>query len=324
MRESLFRRTLGLDLGVSGRADRYRVLVRATAPGSTLSTRSEVVSERASVTQEVPLDKVDLSDTRFQMRVVTRVSDLKRSLEADGQDEPVELLGPAPYRIIDGFRRCQAAKELNWKTIRAEVREGLSEEQAFRMAFTTNFVRKSLTSLDKANAMRLALKMGIAKPELPKAFGLSGKQVQRYLEVGKLPTAVQAVIDDKFVTMAHALLLAKFEVGNLDEAAAEIKAQKLSAQNLRKSLEAKLGKKAMLGRPKSLYLIDHDVVRIRSTVLSLRASQEEREALASQLLDLVAVLQRGGSVAGLEKASTARRAKANRERTRGREANGFA
>ena len=249
------------------------------------------MSEQLSSSQEVLLDKIDLSDTRFQMRVVTRIGDIKKSLQAERQHEPVELLGPAPYRIIDGFRRCQAAKELGWVTIRAEVREGLSEEQAFRMAFASNYVRKSLSTLDRANAMRLAMKMGIPKAELPKMFGLSGKQVQRYLELGNLPKAVQAVIDDEFVTMAHAMLLAKHDVGNLEQAAADIKAQKLTVRGLRKSLEVQLGSKPV-GRPKGLYSRDHDVVRVRSVAISLRASQNERDGWAEQLLSLVALLQR--------------------------------
>lgn len=249
------------------------------------------MSEQLSSSQEVLLDKVDLSDIRFQMRVVTHIGDIKKSLQAELQHEPVELLGPPPYRIIDGFRRCQAAKELGWATIRAEVREGLSEEQAFRMAFASNYVRKSLSTLDRANAMRLALKMGIAKAELPKMFGLSGKQVQRYLELGNLPKAVQAVIDDKTVTMAHGLLLAKFDVGNVSEVVDQVRAKSLSARSLKKALEARLGRRSAHGRPKSIYLCDHDLVRVRSAVISLRASQTDREHFASQLLELAALLQ---------------------------------
>lgn len=257
------------------------------------------MSQQPSSSQEIPLEHIDQSDRRFQMRVVTRVSDIKRSLESEHQHEPVELLGPAPYRIIDGFRRCQAATELGWATIRAEVREGLSQDEAFRIAFASNFVRKNLSTLDKANAMRMAMKYGIRKEELPKVFGLSAKQVQRYLDVASLPEAVLAVIDDKAVTMAHGFLLAKFEVGNISEVVEQVRAKGLSARSLKKALEARMGRRSIQGRPKSLYLCDHDIVRVRSTVISLRASLADREHLASQLLELAALLQqRDPAVAG--------------------------
>ena len=62
------------------------------------------MSETPSGTREGPLELVDHSDTRFLMRVASRVSDLKRSLEVAGQEETVELLGRTPYSIIDGLR----------------------------------------------------------------------------------------------------------------------------------------------------------------------------------------------------------------------------
>lgn len=83
----------------------------------------------------VRLDDILLDDLTYQLRIEARVSDLKQSLEENGQLEPVHLLGPAPHRIVDGFRRCTAAKALGWTEVREleglQVVEVVANERAF-------------------------------------------------------------------------------------------------------------------------------------------------------------------------------------------------
>jgi ParB-like nuclease domain len=73
----------------------------------------------------------------------------------DGQIEPVHLIGVSPpIRIVEGFRRCAAAKALGWSEVQAFVHEKLDDEHAFKLAFLHNVVRKNLRTIDKANKRR--------------------------------------------------------------------------------------------------------------------------------------------------------------------------
>src|SRR5690348_15755774 len=59
--------------------------------------------------QDIDLADVNLEDASFQFRLSATVTDVRVSLEQHGQEQPVDLVGSKPYRIVDGFRRCVAA-----------------------------------------------------------------------------------------------------------------------------------------------------------------------------------------------------------------------
>src|SRR5260221_11689245 len=101
--------------------------------------------------EAVNLADINLADHTFQYRFVATTADLRRSLETDGQEEPVDLLRGTgkPFRIIDGFRRCAAALELGWSTIKAFVHD-FDDDKAMRYAFTKNWVRKGLSPMECA------------------------------------------------------------------------------------------------------------------------------------------------------------------------------
>lgn len=242
--------------------------------------------------RKVRLEDVDLDDLTFQVRVEMRLGDLKQSLEETGQLEPVHLLGPAPYRVIDGFRRCTAARALGWSEIEAAVFLGLDDRLAFRFAFAHNAVRRNLRSIDKANAIRLAMKAGLTRFETAVDLKMSEKQVGRYLALLRLPRDVQNAIDEKQFTMGHALVLNAFGVGNVEQVVREIRSRRLTVPQLRRLLQQRLGGRRAAGRRPQIVSRDGRCIRFRGEV-SLTAPQAEREHLASQLLRVVGLLQRG-------------------------------
>ena len=242
--------------------------------------------------RSVRLDDVDLADLTYQLRVEMRLGDIRQSLEEAGQLEPVHLLGPAPYKIIDGFRRCTAARALGWDEIEAAVYDGLEPRRALHFAFTHNVVRKNLRSIDKGNAIRLAMKGGLSKHDTAVELGMSEKQVGRYLALLRLPGDVQAAIDEREFTMAHALAVAAFDVGNVAGVVSEVRSKGLTAAQLKRRLQKLLGpRKRAAGRPKQLVSREGNYLRFEGE-FCLSAPREERERLAARLVELVALLQR--------------------------------
>ena len=243
--------------------------------------------------RRVRLDDIVLDDLTYQMRVETKATDLKQSLRDDGQIEPVHLLGASPpFRIVDGFRRCTAAKSLGWSAVQAFVHEKLDDHHAFKLAFLHNVVRKNLRPIDRANAIRLAQKRGMKLLDAAAELGLSEKQARRYVALLDLPRDVQDAIDEREFTMAHALAMAECDVGNVEQVVAEVKAKKMTASQLRKKLKRSVGKeKRGKGRPQHFVSRDGDRLRFHGE-FSLTSSQEEREALAEELIRIVALLER--------------------------------
>jgi ParB/RepB/Spo0J family partition protein len=74
-------------------------------------------------------------------------------IKANGQDTPVKVIrqsGKLPFRLVAGFRRCAAVKELGWPTVRAEICENLDERQARALNLRENVGRENVSPADLA------------------------------------------------------------------------------------------------------------------------------------------------------------------------------
>lgn len=233
--------------------------------------------------EEIELKDVNVADTTFHYRLSAPTTDVKSSLEREGQETPIDLTGRAPHQIIDGFRRVAAARDLGWRTIKAFVHRGLPPDHAFRLAYTRNVVRKNLTPVERANAMLLGRQRGLEKEEIAKLFGISRKQVDRYLELAEFPDAIKAVLDGRTVTMAHARLLDEYRVKDAEGLAKRIETERLDAASLKKLLAAEGGTKRKPGRPTLCAQIKKDSVRFYSVRLTKLSSPAERDRVVGVL-----------------------------------------
>lgn len=164
----------------------------------------------------VRLDEIDVGDTTFQFRATLRIGDLKTSLKAEGQQIPIVVRrgqGKKKYQIISGFRRTTAAKELGWTEIAAIVRQGLSEEEAFRAAILENTARKTYSDIDRAYVIRSYRERGHGGDEVAKVMNLTDRQVRNLLSLLELPDEVQGAVDDpdQHFSTTHALTLKKLK-----------------------------------------------------------------------------------------------------------------
>jgi ParB/RepB/Spo0J family partition protein len=240
----------------------------------------------------VSLADIKLTDHTFQYRLGVTTSGLRRSLETDGQEEPIDLLRGSgkPYKILDGFRRCAAALELGWSAIKAFIHD-FDEDKAIRFAFIKNVVRKSMTPMERAHALWVAQKRGFSSDELPELFGLSPKQVGRYLNLLKFPEAIQKCLDGKVMTMAHAKILADFEIENPADWKDRIAKEELDAKALKKAIKAE--KRRAPGRKKEFIKRTKDGLRGYRFSVTKGTSREDRNALAASLVAALKFLERG-------------------------------
>ena len=209
-----------------------------------VSSSPAVAPGRSAAVVSVPIHDIALEDLTFQYRLGFSSADLKPSLEHDGQMEPVDLFGARPYRIIDGFRRTLAIRELGGTSVIALLHNDITEDDAHRLAFLKNVARKNLSPIEKANAIRQACKRGRTAEQISEDFGLSRKQLHRYELLLTLSKALQDLVDAGEVPMAHAKALGDFRiVGELVEWVDRIGANKWSAPELRRALRAAGGQR---------------------------------------------------------------------------------
>jgi ParB/RepB/Spo0J family partition protein len=240
--------------------------------------------------QEIPIEEISLEDDSFQYRFSVNIGNLKSSLEREGQKEPIDLTGSKPYRIIDGSRRVNAIKELGWPSVKAFVHKGITDEDAHKLAFIKNVVRKNLSPMEKANAIFQAKHRGMKAENLMEYFGLSEKQLQRYEALLDFPPEVQKRLDKDEITMAHAKVLSEFKVKDLAEWIKKVIEDGLSAKQLKRELRKASGSKPV-GREKLYFRKNKGGIRMYPFIVTKDASRVEKDKVIKILQEAIEVLE---------------------------------
>jgi len=236
----------------------------------------------------VPLDLVDLQDRRCQHRLSVVIDDLVDSLHVHGQQVPVILSGSKPpYKIVDGFRRIDAAMRLGWESVQAIVRGELDHRAAFSLGFLENVKRRNLTPMDKANAVyQAASTLEMTEEDVAEAFGLSTRQVKRYRALLDINKRLQQAVEAERISMAHAVLIHKSGVGNPGRWIDLVAKEGLSAQKLRK----RLNRAENAGRPKRYLKEEISGFRMYAFRIGPRTPTEEKARVREALTLALAML----------------------------------
>jgi ParB family chromosome partitioning protein len=242
--------------------------------------------------QEIPLEEIDLKNRMFQYRFSSNLGDLKHSLSLEGQKEPIDLTGSKPHRIVDGFRRVEALQALGWKTVKALVHKGITDEEAHSLAFIKNVFRKNLAPMDKANAIFQAKQRGKKPADLSEAFGLSEKQIKRYEALLNFSPDIQKLLEEEAISMGHAKVLSdhKIKDKNLEEWAKNVGENKLSEKQLKRELKKALGEKSP-GRPKLYLKKEKNRIRVFPFIVGKDSPPAEKERVIKLFLEAVEMLK---------------------------------
>lgn len=92
---------------------------------------------------------IPIKDIKVKRRVrkdLGDLSNLKESLKLYGLMNPITL--NKKYELIAGERRLQAAKQLGWTTINANIIDNLSEVEQLEMELEENNQRKEFTEAE--------------------------------------------------------------------------------------------------------------------------------------------------------------------------------
>lgn len=144
-------------------------------------------------------------DENFHPLSDTDLARLADDMQLNGQREPIEIVPDG--RIIDGHQRFRAAQRNGRADVLVRVRHDLAGDEGAieRRMIEANLTRRQLDGLDRVRLARRLEEIGRGvKPggldqgaqqdlrdRVGEALGMSGRNVQRYLNVLGAPMAVQ-------------------------------------------------------------------------------------------------------------------------------------
>jgi hypothetical protein len=184
---------------------------KGSPPGNVLNYRTVSMAEVVS------------EDGALQITTQTGVEDLVDSIKKIGlMHPPVLIKDLAAYRIVCGFRRIAACRELGWSQITAGVLEKTTDRcQMTFLAIADNALQRSLNLVEASRALGL-LDGACPDParfrEAALALGLppDPSAAAKIKKIGCLPLRIQQAVVAETIGLSMALAL-----GELDQPAAE-------------------------------------------------------------------------------------------------------
>ena len=112
------------------------------------------------------------------------LDELKESLKEDGQWDPI-LVRPVgdKFELIAGHRRVQAAKELGWIDIDANIKQ-ISDVDALFLALKTNLIREGMSEREQGKVLhQITQEFGISSRDLSKRIGKNRVWIDRRIRL---------------------------------------------------------------------------------------------------------------------------------------------
>jgi ParB/RepB/Spo0J family partition protein len=185
-----------------------------------------------------PVAQIDDSNGEFQARVdydEEEISRLAEDIERNGLRNAIGLRKNSDlYQIIWGFQRVKAVKKLGLETIKANVYEDLTDDEAREQAISDNVRHGDLTDHEKAKECLKLKEKGYSVDHLCTLFGVKKSIVYNYLSVANLDTTTKYCLHEDLITLNHAVELARIQdVSKRLETLQHVVAWKWSVKDLR-------------------------------------------------------------------------------------------
>ena len=198
-----------------------------------------LMQQRTSVgdgnAQEVLIDL--LTPNRSQPRITFNdeaLDELSASIKTHGIIQPIvtRKVGQR-FEIIAGERRWRAAKKAGLVHVPIVVRE-VPDNELLEYALVENIQREELNPIEEGRAYwNLGNLLKYTQEQVADRVGKSRPQVANTLRLLKLPSAVQAMISERQLSIGHAKVLLSLESPRLQEQVArEVIDRRLSVRAL--------------------------------------------------------------------------------------------
>ncbi len=171
----------------------------------------------------IPVSAINLADTGFRISRVdaAKTSALAASMAEVGMIVPPLVTGggTAPYTVVSGFKRLEAALLLGWDTIACRIGSGLSAEDLARLAVAENAFQRELGAGDQVRAAALLARYMDAGQMSKQAVALFNTRynsgyINRLVQIQNLPDPALALLDEGRLSIKAAVSLTGFDPGD--------------------------------------------------------------------------------------------------------------
>ena len=170
--------------------------------------------------------------TRFDEAGLAELAD---SIRESGVIQPVVVTGDAEhgFRLLAGERRWRAAQRAGLSELPAIVRNDLDPEQARVLGLIENLQRESLGVMDTAHGLaRLGENHGLTHDAIAVRIGKSRAYVSNFLRLRQLAEPVQALLDERTLSIGHGKILAGLDTTTQIRLARRAAAERVSVRRL--------------------------------------------------------------------------------------------
>ena len=166
----------------------------------------------SGVVVDVDLRQIDFHDSTYCLRRALRIEPLAESIRAHGQQIPA-ILRRRPDRerlqIVCGFRRIAALQRLERPTVRAIVRDDLTDHAALAQCLLENVHRKAYSPLELSMAICRLKEEGETMARIAQMLGLGKRQTQHLELLTRFPGPVRDALDAGTLRATHAITMMK-------------------------------------------------------------------------------------------------------------------
>jgi hypothetical protein len=171
--------------------------------------------------REVSITDIDLNDTRLKFRMNFKEDAIKAkadSIQKIGLINPIKLWKMGDHHtIIAGWQRLTATISLEYERVDAEVYEGITYEEAIRIAIADNHLRENLTDYETALQMQTPRREGYPVEKLAEMYGCGVDRVYDLLNVADMDAGIRTALENDQLSLYQAVTISRFPYSERSE-----------------------------------------------------------------------------------------------------------
>lgn len=211
-------------------AERPKINLGMSALDDLFKDEKELAEGKLAKIYDIPLDQIDdFPEHPFKVKMDEDMDQLVDSIKERGLITPITLRvkEDGRYEIVSGHRRRKACEIAGMTTIKADVREGMTRDEAVILMVESNFQRSVILPSEKAFSYKMRLeamnrqgkrtdltsdplgpKSGVrSNEELAASTGDSMTQIKRYIRLTYLIPELLNLVDEGKMGMRPAVEL---------------------------------------------------------------------------------------------------------------------
>ena len=164
--------------------------------------------------ESIPLAHINAADTTYRITTAKRGDNLIHSIAAIGlMSPPIVYPVTADYRIIAGFRRIEACRDLGWTHLTARLLPVECDELTLvKWAIADNSLQRPLNLIESSRSLNLLSKITVDARHLSKCAAIlslpaNPEMITKLISLITMATAIQRGVESGDLTLAMALEL---------------------------------------------------------------------------------------------------------------------